>query len=402
MSLLDPVTAFALSFALLALMLYRRVSIGIALVSAAVFMGVLSMDLMSVANVVYMTTRDSTTVSLVLVTFGIMLLTLLYRETEALKSLSRSFRSLLKNPKLVVSVLPAIVGLLPVPGGALMSAPLVEVEAEKLGLQKERKAFVNIWFRHIIFPIYPMSQVLILAAALTGVPIISLVISQVPIVVAMIFLGYFLVLRNADAASGVTQSISFGSSLKDLAVFFSPILVMILAVVVLGTDVSVAALIGIVLLLLITRPSRKLLPRVILNPSVYKIALAAYGAMLLRSVTEASGISEILGQAVTGSNMSEILLLLTIPAALAFFLGSPTGGIALSVPIISSIVTFNVPSAGLLFTSAYLGYVAAPTHLCLVLTADYFKCSLSRVYKILAPSIAVIFGVAFLVYYALQ
>jgi len=65
----------------------------------------------------------------------------------------------------VLSVLPAVIGLLPVAGGALMSAPMVESEAEKVQLDSSLKAYVNIWFRHTIFPVYPMAQILILASA---------------------------------------------------------------------------------------------------------------------------------------------------------------------------------------------------------------------------------------------
>jgi len=42
--------------------------------------------------------------------------------------------------------------------------------------------------------------------------------------------------------------------------------------------------------------------------------------------------------------------------------------------------------------------VIAPTHLCLVLTAEYFKCPLGKLYKYLAPSLIVSFATAILVY----
>jgi len=98
-----------------------------------------------------------------------MLLSQLYKETELIGTMSQDLSHLLRNSKLVVGLLPAVIGLLPVPGGALMSAPLIETEANKLELKREMKTYVNVWFRHTIFPVYPMSQVLILTAALTGI-----------------------------------------------------------------------------------------------------------------------------------------------------------------------------------------------------------------------------------------
>jgi len=155
LALLNPLAALAVSFIFLAVMLYRRVSLGIALSFSAIVMGILSMNLIDVFSILVVTTVDSITVSLVLVTFGIMWLSLLYKETQALETLTKSFGGLLKNPKLIVSTLPAIIGLLPVPGGALLSAPLVETEADKLGLGEDKKTYVNVWFRHKSFQYIP-------------------------------------------------------------------------------------------------------------------------------------------------------------------------------------------------------------------------------------------------------
>ena len=397
MPLLDPLLTLVVSFIVLAAMLYRRISIGVTLVSCAIVMSVLTIDLPDVVWVFAETTRDLTTISLVAVTFGIGLLGLLYKDTGLLINLSRSIGELLKNPKLVVSTLPAILGLLPVPGGALMSAPLVESAAEKLGLGNAKKTYVNMWFRHIIFPIYPMGQFIILTAALTNTQISSILMRQIPVVAVMTLAGY-LVLRKSTVSNSATRRIKLGENLKKFLLSFSPILAMILTVALLQVDVSVAAFIGIFLLILIAKPTKQMLIKTISNITIYKVALAAYGAMLLRSVVGASGISEALGQTIAATSIGEVVLLSVIPVVLGFLVGLPSGSVAISVPIIAGVITFTPRSASLLFISAFLGYLAAPTHLCLVLTTDYFKSSLSKVYRFLVPSVIVSFGAALLVY----
>lgn len=399
MVLLDSLIALFFSFALLAVLLYKRVTIGLALVSSAIALSLLSMGPAGLYYVIIDTTSNPLTISLVSVTIGIMLLSLLYKETEALDTLSSGFGGLLRNPKLIISTLPAIVGLLPVPGGALMSAPLVETEARKLGLDKTEKTYVNVWFRHVIFPLYPMSQVLILAAALTGASLTSMILSQIPVVAAMIVIGYFTVLRKAQVIENDTSNSNFQQNVKDFVSSFSPILVMILAVAIFGIDVSVAAFVGIVALLIIMKPSQQILVKTATNISTYNIALAAYGAMLLRTATMESGVSEAIGQAIATLNISQTLLLAILPAALAFLIGSTSGGIALSVPIIGGLMQFTATSASLLFISAYLGYLGSPTHLCLALTVDYFESALNKVYKLLVPSLALSFAVALIVYH---
>lgn len=399
MGFIDPLTALIVSFAFLGIMLYRRVNLGVTLTSTAILLSLLSVDYDEIPNVFLETSTSTLTISLVSATFGIMLLSQLYKETELIRTMSQDLSRLLRNSKLVVGLLPAVIGLLPVPGGALMSAPLIETEANKLELKKDMKTYVNVWFRHTIFPVYPMSQVLILTAALTGISLTSLIMRQIPIVILMVIVGYLIAFRKGSTIKNDIEKRSLGPNLKSLLTAFSPILTMILAVAIFHIDVSIAAFIGIAVLLLITRPSVKTLSIPFRNKAIYGVTLAAYGAMLLRNVTIASGASDFIGNMIASGNINEVVLLLMVPAALGFLVGSPSGGIAISVPMLAGTLNFTPNTAALLYITAYLGYVGAPTHLCLVLTADYFKCPLGGLYKYLIPSLAISFAAAIFVYF---
>jgi hypothetical protein len=52
-----------------------------------------------------------------------------------------------------------------------------------------------------------------------------------------------------------------------------------------------------------------------------------------------------------------------------------------------------------LFISAYLGYMIAPTHLCLVFTAQYFKSSIKRSFKYLIPATVISMVAALITYF---
>ena len=380
-------------------MIYKRVNLGITLNAAALLLALLALDLSEIGNVIYKTTTDQLTISLVVATFGIMLLSLLYKETKVIDILSESLSKIVKNSKLIVSMLPAVMGLLPVGGGALMSAPLVEAETEKLGLKEDKKTYVNLWFRHTIFPVYPVSQVLILAALLTGLTLTSLILRQIPVVISMVAVGYLVGLRKTPKTKEKENvKTNRGSELKRFSITFSPILATIITVIIFSIDVSIAVFIGIAVLLLIAKPNPKTFIKPFKNWTIWGITLAAYGAFLLRNMAEAIGISQIFGSFVTNGNIDALLLLTIIPAFLGAMTGSPSGGIAISVSILTGIVSFTPKSASLLYISSYLGYVVAPTHLCLVLTAEYFKCSLGKLYKYLIPSLIVSFGTGILVY----
>jgi hypothetical protein len=399
--LADPLTAVTFSFVFLAVLVYKRISLEITLLSTSLLLALLSLDFAEIPSVFTRTAMDSVTISLVGATLGIMLLSQLYKETGKVEDVSRSLGEVVKNSKVIVSVLPAVVGLLPVAGGALMSAPLIETEADNLRMDEERKVYVNVWFRHIIFPVYPVSQVLILLSALTGVSLFSVILRQIPVVLAMSVIGYFLGLWKVQTKTEANKRLEskLSENLAILIESFLPILMMIFVVIVFSWSVFVASLIGLALLMVIARPSFDVLCKTFNNPSIYTITLAAFGAMLLRNVTLTSGISEVLGGIISNGQISEVVLLSGLPAILAFLVGSPSGGIAITVPILEAVLNFTPKTASLLYSAAYLGYVGAPTHLCLVLTAKYFKTSLNSVYKYMVPSLIVSCAVALLIYF---
>ncbi len=401
MGFVEPLVAFVVSFLFLGAMVYKRVGLGITLTFTAIVLSLLSLELGSISDVFWKTSTDPVTISLVLATFGIMLLSQLYKETEFVTILSQSLSDIVRNSKIVLSVLPAVIGLLPVPGGALMSAPMVEAEANKLKLEKTRQTYVNIWFRHTIFPVYPMSQVLILTGALTGLSIISLITRQVPVVIAMVAIGYLIGFWKVSAAKHEASRNSLARNLASLLKAFAPILAMIFVIVAFSIDVSIAAFLGVVVLLLIAKPRLDVFSRPFRSRALYEVTLAAFGAMLLRNVTISSGISETLGMLIAEGNINDVVLLSTLPTVMAFLVGSPSGGIAISVSMLAGTLSFAPKTAGLLYMTTYLGYLGAPTHLCLVLTADYFKCPLGKVYRYLVPSLAVSFLAAILVYFLL-
>jgi hypothetical protein len=54
--------------------------------------------------------------------------------------------------------IPAAIGLLPMPGGAYISAVVVDPLYDKMGLKSHQKTFLNYWMRHIWIPVWPLFQ----------------------------------------------------------------------------------------------------------------------------------------------------------------------------------------------------------------------------------------------------
>ena len=419
MGLVDPAIAIAASLCLLVILLYKRLDLGIALNTTALFLAVLALDWNKIPSVIYSTMDPMTfdgrlTISVVLATFAVMLLCQLYKETGMINKLGESIGNMINNPKIVLCVLPAVIGLLPVAGGALMSAPLVETEAEKLGLKPARKAYINLWFRHTIFPVYPISQPLIVAAAMTGIAVPMLIFSQIPVVAAMVATGYIIGFWKVSPMKGQQELSSTkgrSSCIKQFLTTFFSILVTVAVAVVLGTisgdlskqgfDVLIATIIGLLVLIFISKLRIQVFAKPFKSWSVYGIAFAAYGAFLLRGVMVNAGISQIFGNFISNGNIDIVIPLTIVPALLGFLTGSPQGGVAIGVSILAGILTFSPKVSALVYISAYLGYVISPIHLCFNFTARYFKCSLGRIYKYVIPSFIVTFIMALIVYFFL-
>jgi integral membrane protein (TIGR00529 family) len=393
-------------------MLYKRLNLGITLNATAIILALLGLSWQQIPTIVYETSVSLLTISIVVATFGIMWLSQLYRETGFIERLSESLGRIIKNPKVVMSMLPAVVGLLPVAGGALMSAPLVESEGEKLKISTEKKAYINLWFRHVVFPVYPLSQVLILTAALSEITVPSLVLLQIPTVTVMIIVGYVIGFwKTSNAKIEETQKVSstLNSNLKTFFITFFPILITIIVAVSLeligfqlsklGFDVLIATFVGILVLVLISRLNFRSFVKPLRNWGIYGVTLAAYGAFLLGNIIKALGISQIFESIIASGSVDNIVLLTAIPMVLGLLTSSSLGGVSISIPLLGGIlVPFSPKMTSLIYMSSFLGYVIAPTHLCLAFTVDYFKCPIKKAYKYLLPSFLITLTAAILVY----
>jgi len=412
LALIDPAIAVVVSFCFLGVLLYKRVNLGITLNVAALLLGFLALDWEQIPALIYRTSMEPLTISIVIATFAVMWLSQLYKETGFIRELSNSLGNMVKNPKIIITVLPAVIGFLPVAGGALMSAPLVESEAEKLKLKPEKKAYVNLWFRHTIFPVYPLSQVLILTAALTNTTVSSIIARQIPAVIIMIIVGYvigFWKTPNPKNDEDPEKNDEKGTYFKRFIISFSPILVAIIVAVGLdlvgfelsrlGFGVLIATFIGLIVLVAVSKMKAKLLVKPLKDWGLYGVTLAAYGAFLLGGTIKATGISTIFQNLATRGGVDVTLMLVIVPAVLGVLTASAFGGVSVSVPILSGIIPLSTGMASLIYMSAYMGYVISPTHLCFAFTADYFKCSLGKIYKYLIPSFVATFATVLITYF---
>ncbi|MBS7610212.1 DUF401 family protein, partial [Candidatus Bathyarchaeota archaeon] len=193
--MLEPMGLF-ISLILIVVLVMKRINYG-----AALLIGTLTLAIFSLPTpekffkILLEALTDLSTWDLALITTLIPILAYCMKETGMVDGLVRSMKGSLPG-RATVSILPALMGALPMPGGALLSAPLIEEEGRRLRLTGEDESYINVWFRHWNFFIYPLSSTLILASSLAGISLFSLIKVQFLPLIVYLILGYIFSLRK--------------------------------------------------------------------------------------------------------------------------------------------------------------------------------------------------------------
>ena len=137
-----------------------------------------------------------------------------------------------------------------------------------------------------------------------------------------------------------------------------------------------------------------------LNP---KILFLLYAIMLYKATVESSGTALALFSDMQTIGLPTLVMLVTLPFLMSFVTGFGMAFVGVSFSLLAPfmISELGVNSGALLlaYTSGMMGLLLSPLHLCLILSAEYFKASLAKVYKYILPLISVIEAIAIVIYW---
>ena len=124
---LPAMTRILLVFILILLIIKRKWDLGHAFVLGALSLGVVfAMGPLSIAGSALASMRHPKTLSLTIVVSLILVLSHSLEKTGQMARMLEAYKGLVRWPKLNLVVFPALIGLLPMPGGAIFSAPMVK------------------------------------------------------------------------------------------------------------------------------------------------------------------------------------------------------------------------------------------------------------------------------------
>jgi integral membrane protein (TIGR00529 family) len=394
-----------IAFIVILILIRKKVNFGLSLFVGSLIVGVFSLEVITPIDIPKAMIEASfysfekqqimtETLELALLMTLIFVLAKSMQETGAITKLIDSLRTFFSKGG-TLGVIPAVYGLMPVPGGALFSAPLIDKEGDKYKLQKDQKNFLNIWFRHVWFPIYPISAAMILICSIkfSGVPIQMLILADLPAFIGVVLIGFIFLKRFTGKTPHTTVTV-----LKDYRglVYILPPIVPILfyPLKFIGLSETRCFLIGVsfslLLLYALINIDVTTYVTIIKKSLTWNLALAIFGIMILREMMKISQMHLLITETMQSLAFPALLIVILIPLLLGTLTGYNLGAIALSYPLVDPFFAFTgvhiIGLTSLIFMSSLIGYLISPIHLCNVLSSEYLKTDTTRMYKMFIPA----------------
>ena len=320
---------------------------------------------------------------LLLCLYFVMCLEVELRKSGSLHGMVVTLRNIFSSNKVTLAFMPAFLGLLPSLGGARFSAPIVQEASEGIAVDDEQKSAINLWFRHIFEFSNPLMPGVILACGIANVSIGDL-IDQVGWVTILCFvLGWiFLIvpLKITDPEKATNTQHDRTIDWKSLILAFGPIVTSFLLIV--AFDVQAALAMGLVVVAFI--PLYFWCKRPISVKSVFTESLDKklfFNVVCILYFIQLLTVIGTLDEIVNVFNNSALPQAVII-ACLSFIFGVMTGMgqgyIAIVMPIVALMAPGNIVLVGIAMVYGMAGQMVTPTHLCILVTVEYFK---SRLWK---------------------
>ena len=361
--------------------------------------------------------------ALLFVFFEIMCLSIQMSDSGTFRKIVKILKGGLDKRK-SMALLPAMIGLLPMPGGALFSAPLVDDCDDRKDTDPLLKAKINYWFRHIWEYWWPVYPGVILAIELTGLETWQFMLIQFPMSVATVVIGYFFLLRKVNADGESPASLD-AKSIFQVLKLVSPIFMVI---IVYGAvklffpaignlckyiPMAVGLLCAICLLQWQSPLGFLEWKKLVLSKSIYSMLflvtiILIYGAFIEGKLPDGTSVVEKIRMEITESGIPPAALFILIPFVCGMTTGLSIGFVGTSFPIVMSMLG-ETPSPGTVLTTAFLAYgsgyvgmLLSPVHVCLIVTNEHFKTQLSESLRKLAVPSMILLLVNFILFNLLK
>ncbi len=338
------------------------------------------------------------TLNLVGAVFLVLLLAELMRRTQAMEHMVAALQTVVPDSRIVLALMPTMIGLMPMLGGAMFSAPMVNEIGARLDLTPSRKTYINYWFRHSMEYVFPLYSSLLMVSALLGVSVYAFVRASWPLTIAAMAGGVVWGLAGIRQEKHDTNGQSQWEAWDDLFASMWPILLVILAVVILQFNMLISLAVICALFVVVKGIGPGQWREVVVRSFPIQTFSSIFGVMIFKQVLQDVGAVEQIPQALGALGLPPLVVAFVVPMLVGLVTGTAPAAMALSLPLVAPLLT-GLPieslAAGVwMFVGCFSGIMLSPMHLCLALTHNYFGASWGALYKALLPSVSVIIATA--------
>ena len=365
---------------LILFVLRKRQPIGLAMLA-----GGLSVWLLTGGQVEILTKSLSTvatmprTYELIFALYFVMCLELQLRLSGTLDGLMSALQHWFKSERLTLVLMPAFLGLLPSLGGARFSAPMVENVGNKIALDAQGKTVINFWFRHVVEYINPINPGLILASAISMIPLSKLIGSMYWVSLAAIAVGWVCCIPRQKSIPTVQAEVlapqENKQDVKEVSLALAPVVLNFILIVFFYVNPAIA-------MGLITLGMFFVLRFVGRPVNVFQVLTEAFDKKLILNVMSIIFFIQILTYTKTLEEVVRVLSNSPLPIAMVVGIislligvltGISQGHVAMVMPLVAAIAPQDIKLASLALVLGVAGQMITPTHLCFIVTLDYFK-----------------------------
>jgi hypothetical protein len=307
------------------------------------------------------------------------------KETGVSERLGPALEGLFRSRRVALSAIPMMMGMLPTPGGIMLSAPMVRDLGDHIGVDRTRQAAINFLFRHQWETVWPLFPSVPLIQSMLGISAFTLISHNIAITLFGTLSGViFLLLSGLPPRNQEDRPKDrLTKNLRNLAHAFWPIAL----VAILYAGLNLPPAVGILPAILIFMAFHKLpLNRCI---AIFKsgmeldFALLVLGAMLFKVDLEAGHAIPSVVQFLSQMNVPRQILIFSLPLLVGFLTGVTMPTVAITFPFLMPFIgtgpQAKVGLETLAFSGLMCGLLVSPVHLCLALSASYFEAPLTRI-----------------------
>lgn len=407
-------------FVIILFCIKKKLSLGTAFLIGSTILGLLfAMSFLEILQALIASLLHPKTLALSAVVCLILVLSHSMEAAGQMKRLLDRFQGLVRHPGLKLIIFPAIIGLLPMPGGAIFSAPMVKNLGERRGLDGAQLSYINYWFRHIWEYWWPLYPGVLLTTTLAGLNLWVFVLYLFPITCVAAAAGYWPV---RDALNRDDQDPSAGNSRRAPIKPFLKELSPILTVIILGlgsglalsrlmgeNGASVSKELGLILALIVAiawvwrenRMGASQRWNILRNPKLLHMFYMVAGILIFQGILNQSGAVEAISRELIAWRIPLAPIAVLLPFIVGGVAGITIAFVGATFPILISLV--NTYGQGdmilsymmLALVAGFAGVLLSPLHLCLLLSNGYFDTHLRPVYRYLwIPCIALVAAAA--------